>query len=162
MAVDDRKVKLIIADYQGRFKGASDDLERNELAFRAIKDFRNNAGDSADESLAAAEHYLFSRFMVSNAIVAYDQMFLMVLGYDSIKAIAQTNDTWEMAMRHNKARPTSKVSADSIRWGLNGIKDGNDDKERLTPAKQAPTWNWDAMKFGGVTDAIAEFGKKHY
>lgn len=162
MAVDDKKVETLIADYQGRFKGASDDLERNRLAFRAIKDFRNAAGDSTDESLAAAEHYLFSRYMVSNSIVAYDQMFLMVLGYDSIKAIAQTNDTWEMAMRHNKARPTSKVSTASISWGLKGIKDGNNDRERLTPERLPPTWNWDAMKFGGATDAMAEFGKKYY
>ena len=162
MAVDDKQVEALIADYQGRFSTASSDLERNRLAFRSIKDFRNAAGDSEDESLAAAEHYLFSRYMVSNSVVAYDQMMLMVLGYDGIKAIAQTNGTLEMAMRHNKARPTSKVSLSSISWGLKGVKDGNADRDRLTPDADRPTWNWDAMKFGGATDAAAEYGKKVY
>lgn len=129
---------------------------------RAIEALRNGAGDSADESVAAAEHYLFSRYIVSNCIVAYDQMIIMVLGYDSIKAIAQTNSTTEMAMRHNPKRPTSKVSMASVSWGLRGVKDGNADRERLAPEKTAPTWNWDAMKFGGITDVIAEYGKKVY
>jgi hypothetical protein len=162
MAVNDKIVETLIADYRGRYSGASSELAQNRLAFRAIKDFRNGGGDSSDESLAAAEHYLFSRFMVSNCVVNYDQMTLMVLGYDSIKAIAQTNDYTEMAMRHNKSRPTSKVSVDSIKWGMQGIKDGNDDRERLTPGKTGPMWNWDAMKFGGATDVIAEYGKKYY
>lgn len=161
MAVDDKKVQTLIAHYQSSYSG-SDDLERNRLAFRAIQFVRNEGGDSTDESLAAAEHYLFSRYMVSNVVVAYDQMMLMVLGYDSIKAIAQTNEYTEMAMRHKPANPTSKVSMASVAWGLRGVKDGNDDRERLVPERQAPTWNWDAMKFGGATDAIAAFGKKVY
>jgi len=160
--VDGKRVETLIADYRGRFPAAASDLERNRLAFLAIKAFRNSAGDSTDESVAAAEHYLFSRYMVSNVIVAYDQMMLMVLGYDGIKAIAQTNNFLEMAMRHNPTRPTSKVSTASIAWGLRGVKDGNNDRERLVPEKVAPTWNWDAMKFGGATDRMAEYGKKVY
>ena len=161
MAVDDRAVQQLIDDYQGRYLGVGQ-VERNRLAFRAIKEFRNNAGDSADESLAAAEHYLFSRYLVSNAIVSETQMTLMVLGYDGVKAIAQTSSVTEKAMRHNPARPTSKVTAGSVGWGLKGASDGASDRQKYLPERDAPNWNWDAMKFGGMTDAIADFGKRFY
>lgn len=161
MAVDDRIVLSHIDQYQGRFMTAPV-LQRNTLAFRAIKDFRNSGGDSADESLAAAEHYLFARHMVSNGVASKKQMQLMVLGYDGVKALAQTNRTTEMAMRHNKDRATSKVSAASVSWGLKGCDDGEADREAHAADAEVPLWNWDAMKFGGATDAIAEFGKKAY
>lgn len=161
MAVNEQTVRALIDHYQGRFM-LSPVLERNRLAFRAIKDFRNGAGDSADESLAAAEHYLFARYMVSNAVTSAAQMRVLVLGYDGVKAVAQTNSYTEMAMRHNKSRPTSRVSADSVAWGLQGVDDGAEDRAQHAPDQSAPMWNWDAMKFGGATDAIAEFGKKVY
>ena len=161
MAVNGKVVLQLIDDYQGRYL-AVDQLERNRLAFRAIKDFRNTAGNSADESLAAAEHYLFARFMVSNAVVSENQMIIMVLGYDGVKAIAQTNSYTEKAMRHNPARPTSEVSMDSVAWGLKGASDGKADHAKYAPTVNPPTWNWDAMKFGGITDTIADYGKKVY
>lgn len=162
MAVSDQHVRNWIDHYQGRALATKDPLARNTEAFRAIKEFRNAAGDSADESLAAAEHYLFARHMVSNAVVSETQMRLMVVGYDSVKLVAQTNSYTEKMMRHNPSRPTSEVSADSIAWGLRGAADGEKDRLAATPVKVAPSWNWDAMKFGGATDAIAEFGKTHY
>jgi hypothetical protein len=161
MAVNGKIVLQLIDHYQGRFLG-KDQLERNALAFRAIKEFRNTAGDSADESLAAAEHYLFARYMVSNSIVSENQMTIMVLGYDGVKAIAQTNSYTEKAMRHNPVRPTSDVSMDSVAWGLKGATDGKADHDKYDPTAKPPTWNWDAMKFGGITDNIAEYGKKVY
>jgi hypothetical protein len=161
MAVDEKVVQRLIDDYQGRFLGV-DQLERDRLAFRAIKDFRNGLGDSTDESLAAAEHYLFSRYLVSNAIVSTRQATLMVLGYDGIKAIAQTSDRTEKAMRHNPDRATSRVSTDSVSWGLKGIDDGQADLDAADPGHETPKWNWDAMKFGGFTDAAADYGKKIY
>jgi hypothetical protein len=161
MAVNDQTVLAHIDAYQGRFM-TSNTLERNRLAFRAIKDFRNGAGDSGDESLAAAEHYLFARFMVSNAIVSKSQMVVMVLGYDGVKALAQTNSYTEMAMRHNKDRATSRVSTDSVAWGLKGAEEGDADRLAHAADRAAPGWNWDAMKFGGATDAMAEMGKKVY
>jgi hypothetical protein len=161
MAVNDSTVLSHIDSYQGRFMTAGV-LERNRLAFRAIKDFRNGGGDSLDESLAAAEHYLFARYMVSNAITSGAQMRLLVLGYDGVKAVAQTNSYTEMAMRHNKDRPTSPVSAASVAWGLKGVDDGAADRETHAAGSSAPFWNWDAMKFGGATDTIAEYGKKVY
>lgn len=161
MAVDERIVLSHIDHYQGRFMTAGV-LQRNTLAFRAIQSFRNSGGDSADESLAAAEHYLFARHMVSNGVASKTQMQLMVMGYDGVKALAQTNRWTEMAMRHNKSRPTSTVSTDSVNWGLKGCDDGEDDRQRHAPDTDVPAWNWDAMKFGGATDAIAEYGKKAY
>lgn len=158
MAVDDTVVKTLIEDYQNRHASAPP-LMKNQRAFRAIKDFRNSAGDSADESLAAAEHYLFAKYMVSNVIVSVQQMLVMVLGYDGIKAIAQTNAMLEQAMRHNPLRPTSKVSVSSVVWGLKGAYDGDADRKLFNPDAKVPAWNWDAMKFGGITDAIAEYGK---
>ena len=43
-----------------------------------------------------------------------------------------------------------------------GAKGGLADRERLTRGEVASRWNWDAMKFGGATDAIAEYGKKAF
>jgi hypothetical protein len=161
MAVDHKVVEGIFRSYQLRFD-TSPQLLQNELAFRAIKDFRNTGGSSTDESLAAAEHYLFSRYMVSNAIVSKAQMDSMVVGYSSLKALAQLNSRLEMAMRHNKARATSKVSSSSVAWGLVGSIDGEKDRVLHAPASAPPSWNWDAMKFGGATDAVATAGKKAY
>lgn len=161
MAVNDNVVRTLIADYQNRY-ATSPPISRNELAFRAIKAFRNGAGDSADESLAAAEHYLFARYMVSNAVVSENQMNLMVLGYDGIKAIAQTNSTLERAMRHNPLRPTSRISVSSVMWGLQGVTDGEADRRQFNPNATVPNWNWDAMRFGGITDLIADFGSAVY
>jgi hypothetical protein len=158
MAVDGKIVRGIIADYQNRYVSSSE-LQRNRLAFRAIKEFRNSAGDSTDESLAAAEHYLFARYMVSNSIVSENQMIIMVVGYDGVKAVAQTNSYAERAMRHNPDRATSKVSTASVAWGLIGASDGETARLEFNPGGEVPRWNWDAMKFGGVTDNIAEYGK---
>ena len=161
MAVDDTVVKGHIDEYLGRYSTLPP-LQRNGLAFRDIIDFLNAGGDSADESLAAAEHYLFAKYMVSNIVVSEHQMIVMVLGYDGIKAIAQTNSYTERAMRHNPDRPTSKVSASSIVWGLKGAKDGESDHQSFAPYATVPNWNWDAMKFGGITDNMVEYAKRIY
>lgn len=162
MAVDDKKVLSWIDHYEGRFMSAPDPIAKARLAFRAIKEFRNAGGDSADESLAAAEHYLFAKYMVSNAVASQRQMEIMVLGYDGIKAVMQTTDTTEKMMRHNPDRPTSQVSGASVAWGLKGCEDGEKLRLASNAGAKVPTWNWDAMKFGGATDAMAEFGKKVY
>jgi len=162
MAVNEKQVLAHIDHYQGRFMTVKDPIEKNRLAFRAIKDFRNQGSNSVDESLAAAEHYLFARFMVSSGTCSSTQMDVMTVGYDGVKYLAQTTDTTEKMMRHNPANPTSRVSADSVSWGLKGSEDGEADRLAYNSAKKVPNWNWDAMKFGGVTDAIAEFGKSIY
>jgi hypothetical protein len=162
MAVDDRKVLSLIDDYEGRFMSARDPLEKARLAFRAIQSFRNGSGDSADEALAAAEHYLFGKYMVSNGVCSERQMEVMVLGYDGVKAVMQTTDRTEKMMRHNPDRPTSNVSASSVSWGLRGVEDGEQLRLQHNPGQKVPSWNWDAMKFGGVTDTIAEMGKRVY
>ena len=97
--------------------------------------------------------------LVSKGIVSLTQMRLMVAGYDGIKFIAQQNDATEKLMRHNPANPTSRVSAESVGWGLKGCEDGEADRLKYAPDRAVLTWNWDAMKFGGVTDKVAEWGK---
>ena len=159
MAVDNKRVQQLIDDYLGRTLGNPDPLDRNRVAFRKIQAFRQLPGISADESIAAAEHYLFARFMVSSGTVSLMQMRMMVAGYDSIKFVLQQTETSEKWMRHNPANPTSAVSADSIGWGMQGCEDGEADRLKHAPQKSVLTWNWDAMKFGGSTDKVAEYGK---
>jgi hypothetical protein len=89
-------------------------------------------------------------------------MQAMVLGYDGIKAVMQTTDTTEKMMRHNPDRPTSQVSSASVGWGLKGCEDGEKLRLSHNAGAKVPAWNWDAMKFGGATDAMAEYGKKVY
>ena len=74
----------------------------------------------------------------------------------------QTTDRTEKMMRHNPDRPTSKVSAASVAWGLRGVEDGEQLRLQHNPGQNVPTWNWDAMKFGGFTDTVAEMGKRVY
>lgn len=159
MAVNDTRVRQLIDDYLGRNLGNPDPLDRTEIAFRQIKAARQAAGASADEDMAAAEHYLFARYMVSNGVVSVTQMRAMVMGYDGVKFLAQQNETTEKMMRHNPANPTSAVSAASVAWGMQGCSDGEEDRLKHAPKRAVLTWNWDAMKFGGITDRLADWGK---
>jgi hypothetical protein len=158
MAVDHVQVLHLIAHYQARASTASDPIKVNEAAFREIQRYRQTPGVSANESIAAAEHYLFARFMVSTGTVSRQQMDAMVMGYDGVKFLAQQTETTEKWMRHNPANPTSKVSPASVVWGLKGCADGEADRLKHLPTVDVPTWNWEAMKFGGFTDKVANLG----
>lgn len=160
MAVDDKKVLALIDHYQGQTMNMSDPLERNKVAFRSIQAFRNAKGGSTDESLAAAEHYLFARFMVSNGGAGHAQMKALVGGYDALKFVAQLSDRTEKLMRHNPANPTSKVSAASIAWGLKGCDDGEEDRKKYAAHKPEAHWNWGAIKFNGWTQMVADAGER--
>ncbi|WP_293856423.1 hypothetical protein [uncultured Alsobacter sp.] len=161
MAVSNDAVRQWIAYYQA-LHSAEDVLPAREHAFRDCKAFRNVGSNSVDESLAAAEHYLFARYMVSNGIVSQRQMNIMIAGYDAVKIAAQQSPQLEVLMRHNKDNPTSKASADSIAWGLKGAEEGAEDFRTQNPGASPPGWNWDAMKFGGATDKAVELAKKTY
>lgn len=161
MALSNDAVRQWIEYYQ-LLHAKEDVLPARENAFRDCKAFRNVGSNSVDESLAAAEHYLFARYMVSNGIVSERQMNIMIGGYDAIKMGAQDHPALERLMRHNKANPTSRASLGSIAWALKGAQDGAEDFRTQNPGAQPPGWNWDAMKFGGATDKAVELAKKSY
>lgn len=160
MAVNDVVVQGWIDSYLDRCKAAPTVPERNECAFRQIKDWRNLPGNSTDENAAAAEHYLFARSMVSNVYCSVTQMKAMTRVYDGTKMVIQDNSYLEKKLiRHNPANPPAKASADSLRWGLKGCDDGEADRIAHNPGKRVPAISWDAMKFNGPTKVIAEMGK---
>ena len=160
MAVNDTKVQTWIDMYFDLCKTAPTVPERNECAFRLIKDWRNVPGNSTDEDLAAAEHYLFARHMVSNAHCSVTQMKAMTRAYDGSKMLIQDNATLEKTLvRHNPANPPARATPESLQWGLKGCDDGEADRLAHNPHQRVPTIAWDAMKFNGPTRVIAEIGK---
>jgi hypothetical protein len=91
-----------------------------------------------DLHLAAAEHYMFSRFLVCTATVSSTQMKALTIGYDAKKLLSGLFGRGNsMAVTSN---PVSPVSRHVTRWGLRGATDGEADRLRCNSGTSAPVW----------------------
>ena len=145
MAVDSANVQRIINEAIARQSGVGGCCEPIEAAFRELQAQRRVPGASLDEDLASAEHYMFARWMVCAAIVSFDQMAIMTVGYETVKKILQEGG-YESLMQ-TTANPTAPASATSALWGLLGALAGSSDHDRCNAGAEAPTWNWNAAKY---------------
>lgn len=107
-------------------------------AFRALQAMRQQPGKSLDLDLAAAEHYMFTRFMVCTGTVSKTQMKALVVGYDVKKVLdrARGNPDAEQVT----ANPVSPPDWDVVLWGLSGADDGKDDHDRCNAGVSPPLW----------------------
>ncbi|HKE46318.1 MAG TPA: hypothetical protein VKB41_17405 [Steroidobacteraceae bacterium] len=124
--------------------------DKLNLAFRSLQEERRKPGQSLDESLAAAEHYMYARQAVCSGYVSRTQMDVMVVGYQSVKWVAQRTDATEKLMRTRSDSPTSLASSASIMWGLYGSKTGEDDRLAHNKDTEPPLFNVEALKFGAA------------
>jgi hypothetical protein len=134
MPVDDAVVKQTIRDALAHACGPGVSCcDRVKWAFRPLQAQRQQPGNSLDLNLAAAEHYMFARWMVCTGRVGPFQMRLLVRGYDMKKR-------WDRMLGDPDreavtANPVSPPDEDVRAWGLRGVTDGETD-----PQIEAPLW----------------------
>ncbi len=125
-------------------------LVRLSKAFRMLQEERRRPGASADEDLAAAEHYLFARRSVANNFCNQGQMRALVIGYGSLKFTLQRVGLGKLMQTTDN--PTSRASKDSIEWGLMGVRDGELDRLKHLPGSLPAPFNPDFVKTGSSLD----------
>jgi hypothetical protein len=74
-------------------------------------------------------------------------MDAMVVGYETVKGIAQLFPALERLMR-TTPNPTAPASEDSMIWGLAGSLDGQRDHDRCNSTAEPPLINTDAYRYG--------------
>lgn len=108
------------------------------IAFRTLQKLRQQPGRSLDLELAAAEHYMFARWMVCEGRVGPTQMRVLVIGYDLKKLLdSVTGDPNREAVTDN---PVSPPDIGVVTWGLKGVSDGSADHDRCNQAVSPPFW----------------------
>src|SRR5262249_30292363 len=118
MGVDNQRVCEIITDKLNWSKGSSRP-ERIGDAFDLITQDRENA-HAGDTNYAAAEHYLFARWLCANlGFLAWPWLQAGNLLYGALKAILPDR----MIPRFGKG-PTTPTSVDDVLWGMRGGNDG--------------------------------------
>ncbi len=147
MPVNNARVIQFINDTLERFRSESGCCTPVTRAFRDLQSRRRQPGMSTDEDLAAAEHYMFARHAVCHGVVSKQQMDAMVVGYETVKGIAQLFPDLERLMR-TTPNPTAPASEDSMIWGLAGSLDGQRDHDRCNSAAEPPLVNTDAYRYG--------------
>jgi hypothetical protein len=139
MPVSDQKVRLLVDQAMGRaLKEAGRCCGQVEVAFRDLQTQRRLPGKSLDLDLAAAEHYLFARWMVCTGTISTHQMRALVIGYDAKKLIDRLLDNPNKLQ--TTTNPVSPPNADVVAWGLQGVDDGIAEHDRCNKGVQAPLW----------------------
>lgn len=112
--------------------------DAHEIAFRYLQKHRQEPGRSLDLELAAAEHYMFARWMVCAGHVSPTQMRVLVIGYDLKKLLdSAIGDPDREAVTDN---PVSPPDIGVVMWGLKGVSHGSEDHDRCNRAVTPPFW----------------------
>lgn len=96
---------------------AANGVFRIEPAFRDLQSRRCLSQNCGDENLAAAEHYMFARYMVQDENVPYESMFVAIHAYALAKLAG-----FAPALCDCPATPTSIFQ---IGWAIQGAQDGD-------------------------------------
>ena len=138
MSVDDATVQQLIAQALAAAGPATECCDQTERAFRDLQKRRQRPGNSLDLNLAAAEHYLFARWMVCSGAVSAMQMRAIVVGYDLKKALDRLRG--KANAEQVTANPVSRPDAGVVRWGLAGVGAGGADHDRCNKTVSPPIW----------------------
>jgi hypothetical protein len=150
MSVNDMTVQAHIDRAMGANLSEPNFLRRLDKAFRMLQSERRIPGASANEDLAAAEHYLFARRSVANNFCNYSQMRALVIGYGGLKFGLQTLGLGKLMQTTDN--PTSRASIDSVQWGLKGATEGEADRLKYLPGSAPAPFNSDFVKTGSSLD----------
>jgi hypothetical protein len=142
MAVDDRLVWQAI-QRGWRFGIASPSTVGGYLArlhemWRMILYWRETPEGANDENLAAAEHYAYARFFCA-ATGDTVCIWLGTRGYEKLKSVAFALGLERKIRTNNVKFPALPPSADSVRWGDKGARDGRADYRKLFPGAKPKT-----------------------
>src|SRR5262245_30997883 len=89
-------------------------------------------------NLAAAEHYMFARWLVGTGYVHQAQMRTLVVGYDAKKLLERLRG--DSNASRTTANPVSPPDVDVVRWGLKGVEQGVKDHAQYFPNVKPPMW----------------------
>ncbi len=146
MPVNDENVRLLIA---GALANAGDGhacCGQVTVGFRELQRRRQVPGASLDLDLAAAEHYLFARYLICMGMVGPFQMRALILGYDIKKWIDSARGRPNaMATTDN---PVSPRDPGVVRWAIQGMDDGIADHARCNSSVRPPIWRPLEQVFG--------------
>jgi hypothetical protein len=139
MPTNDANVQRIITDAIGT---ASDDGDpccgRLGNAFRALQAQRQQPGHSLDLDLAAAEHYMFARWMVCTGFVSPTQMRVLTSGYDLKKRLDRLLGSPNR--EQVTSNPVSPPDRDVVRWGHLGVDAEAVDHDVCNAGTKPPLW----------------------
>jgi len=138
MAVNDSNVRNLIHRAMSNAVTGGGCCGQVEVAFRSLQTTRRLPGRSLDLDLAAAEHYLFARFMVCTGTVSGTQMRILVVGYDAKKWIDRARGKPDSEA--TTGNPVSPPDSDVVRWGLTGVNEGASDHDRCNASVSPPVW----------------------
>jgi hypothetical protein len=88
--------------------------------------------------LAAAEHYMFSRWQVCAGLISAVQMRALVVAYDAKKLLDRA--AGDPNREQTTTNPVSPPSVDVVNWGLKGVTQGDADRARCNKAVNPPPW----------------------
>ena len=167
MAHDANTTQKYINDALHRFLPLREAVERNARAFAYLRGLRRRGDEPLlrkyglsvpddpeapfDESLADAEHYMYSRFLASST--GDFSVKALVTGYEVKKYIDSKLDKMQ-GMRTNVKFPVLPPSQESVRWGLKGVDDGLKDYR--------DAHNGQTGKLGSAIQANQDFIKGMY
>jgi hypothetical protein len=138
MPVNDGKIRTMIASALDNIGNGDACCGKVEVGFRNLQAARRVRGASLDLELAAAEHYMFARFMVCTGTVSAMQMRALVIGYDIKKWIDRARGNPNAAA--TTGNPVSPPNKHVVRWGLKGVVDGQTDHDRCNKDASPPLW----------------------
>lgn len=110
---------------------ANDPVARNQHALDLVMRQRNTTVDSRDIIHASAEHYLWARREASEGFWHDQMMSVGVPAHEALKHVPGL----EWVLRADRARPSSRPTGLSLRWGFKGQSDGRADRKK--PAENA-------------------------
>jgi hypothetical protein len=146
MATNDRHVRSLIAGAMANPGTADACCGQVEVAFRSLQTARRVPGASLDIDLAAAEHYLFARWLVCAGAVSTMQMHALIVGYDAKKWIDRVRGNPNAVA--TTTNPVSPPDRDVVRWGLAGMTEGSHDHDRCNAGVRPPLWQKLEVVFG--------------
>lgn len=139
MAVNNTRVREIIND---AIKNVSDGGDaccgKFHAAWQSLKAWRDlppapgQTPNSLDLEYAAAENYMYARWIVCAGHARRTQMNALALGYYATKLVGQKMPT--------SGNPQSKPDRGVLRWGNIGAQEGEADRDRCNPGVKPPLW----------------------
>lgn len=127
--VDDQKVWSIIHQELLTTPGATI-VEKTQNAWVALKARRRDGVHGTEVNLAAAEHYMYNRFLTG---VTGDPLTRLYPSGYLIKKLIFFGLGMEKNMRTDPTNPVLPPSLASVAWGNQGAQDGMKDYKGLNP-----------------------------
>lgn len=142
--VDDQEVWRIVNQELLVTSGGTT-VEKAGNAWRSLKARRRDGAHGTDTNLAAAEHYMYSRFLTGATGDPLTRLYPTAYFFKKLAFFALGK---EKDMRTDPNNPVLAPSVSSVAWGNQGAVDGMGDYKGMNPAA--------GMKVGASVEAVKQ------